>query len=113
MAKSTITRAGLILFFLSWTFLAAKAVSLEGNWVWSEHILPGDSSIQRLEFLDGHTVAGFSFLPDVFAKEGEALESEAYRYKLSGKTITFASKNGWLITGFGVMEAGRAAARRP
>lgn len=100
MAKSIGVRLAFIITALVSGSLIAKASSLKGNWEWSEHISPGDSSIQRLEFLDNHGVAGFSFLPHVFSGSssggvGEALESEEYKYKMTRGAIVFTSANGF------------------
>jgi hypothetical protein len=98
MAKSIGVQLAFIIPALFLTPIIAKATSLKGNWDWSEHIIPGESTIQRLEFLDNHRVAGFLYLPHVFSKigpGGEALESDSYRYKISKNTIIFSSKNGF------------------
>ena len=100
MAKLIGMRTMFVVLTLGLTPMIAEASSLEGNWVWGEHISPGDSSILRLEFLKNHKVAGLSYLPGVFsglssAGSGEVLESDAYDYKLSSKEIVFTSKNGF------------------
>lgn len=92
MAKPIGIRPGFAILALVSTHFLAKASSLKGNWVWNEHTSPGDASIQRLEFLRNHKVAGLSYLPDVFSGlssggKGEVLEGDAYDYKLSSKEI--------------------------